>query len=93
MAALRLLLKKEITLSVIRDVILVNAVTNPLLNVFLLLTGLYTAPVILLSETLVICAEAILYHLLERESWKYCFFISLALNLFSYFIGGVLYGN
>lgn len=75
--------------------LLVNVLTNPLLNVLLVfplhffgMTGYVISAIC--GESCVVFGEAGLYHLLLRESPKKCFFVSLAANAASLGIGLLL---
>ncbi len=76
--------------------ILVNALTNPLLNLALMYvsvfsgkTGLYVI-CLLIGEIIVIVGEACLYRLLTQDTARRCFIRSLITNLVSVLLGIIL---
>jgi hypothetical protein len=75
--------------------ILANLLTCPLLNLLVLICSSFapvalTWTVVALLEVAAVLVEAAVYHMLARKPYKYCFFLSLALNALSFGLGFVL---
>ncbi len=86
MIGMRLFYKKTDKWLVLYE-ILINAVTNPLLNLTIATFGIRSLAVTLLLEGLVVCAEAGIYRALTPLPLWNCLALSLLLNASSYFIG------
>lgn len=74
---------------------LCNLLTNPLLNLLLLLSGQWLGqgayyPCLVLLETMAVLAEAWVYSLLGGVSRRKALWMSLLLNAFSFLLGLVL---
>lgn len=86
MIGMRLFYKKTDKRLVLYE-ILINAVTNPLLNLTIAAFGIRSLAVTLLLEGLVVYAEADIYRALTPLPLWNCLALSLLLNASSYFIG------
>ncbi len=75
--------------------ILCNVVTNPIINLLMLLVNTYipnqglTAGITLLLESAVVITEAWLYRKMLHKSVRICFVFSLIANALSWSIGAV----
>jgi hypothetical protein len=81
---------------VLLGVVLVNLVTNPLLNYFLWLNaffGFFTTAIInlVLLEILVVLVEWVLLTLALRQGYKSLLFLSAVMNFVSFITGLVLF--
>ena len=68
-----------------------NCLTNPLLNLMILLFEIRSASVIILLETAVVLTEAFVWHILTKDSAVRSLMMALLLNVFSYTAGGKFY--
>ena len=70
--------------------ILVNIITNPVLNVLIILFQITNVYIIVMLECLVVYTEAILYHKFLNMDINVCLGLSFFLNLFSYVMGQII---
>ena len=80
-----------------RASVICNIVTNPLLNVIVLLLSVYLPneillqPTVLILEGIVVFAEAYFYQRMLDQAWVPCLLFSLIVNGISFGIGTVLF--
>lgn len=77
--------------------VLGNILTNPLLNIALIIIGVKCgntvyATAVICGELLAIIVETKVYRVLTGLSVRRCFLISMLANCISYFTGVILYG-
>lgn len=86
-----LLLERRNIKDLVINSILINACTNPALNILIQYFGITSIGVILVLEAVVVLTETVLWHKLSEFAYKKSFRISLMLNAFSYIAGGMIY--
>jgi len=86
-AVLAIAIKQKI-LKVLLYTVLINAVTNPLINLAVYGFGSYNPLYIIVGEFIVFIVEFLLIKLLFKIKWWKAIVISLVANIASFFIGG-----
>lgn len=81
---------KNITIKELYAILLANIVTNPTLNILIVITQINYLTILVVGEIVVIIVESILFKAILHINYKRALRLSLILNIVSYTIGVII---
>lgn len=78
---------KRITLEELYAITLANIITNPTLNIVIIITQIDYLTILIVGEVLVVITESVLFKKILHIKYKKALRLSLILNIASYIVG------